>query len=241
MKNIVGKIIDKLSIAKLLIAAGFAATATTIALVVKALKKRLAAKRAKAMAQPISLSELEEEIEEAVEETDSDDSFEETPEIWIMDDTEESVEDPFGTFDNTLSDNEIEIEEETTDLQNTEQNSEPELDDEWYKKTLADLFNDESFLEPDEEYENPVMSQFSPEEIKKAKFAIEQCEKMSDKIHKKIRQLGVKCPSEYHQLSTQIAFAKIRLINHYGIVDQLCNFVFSNIFIITKNKRKELL
>ena len=219
MKNIVGKIIDKLSIAKLLIAAGFAVTATTIALVVKALKKRLAAKREKATAQPISLSELEEEIEEAVEETDSDDSFEETPEIWIMDEPEESVEDPFGTFDNTLSDNEIEIEEETTDLQNTEQNSEPELDDEWYKKTLADLFNDESFLEPDEEYENPVMSQFSPEEIKKAKFAIEQCEKMSDKIHKKIRQLGVKCPSEYHQLSTHIVFSKIIFFNHYGIVD----------------------
>ena len=116
--------------------------------------KATTAKREKATAHPISLSELEDEIgeiEEAVEETDSDDNFDEIPEIWIMDEPEESVEDPFGTFDNTLSDNEIEIEEETTDLQNTEQNSEPELDDEWYKKTLADLFNDESFLEPDEE------------------------------------------------------------------------------------------
>ena len=219
MKNIIGKIIDKLSIAKLLIAAGFAVTATTIALVVKALKKRLAAKKAKATAHPISLSELEdeiEEIEEAVEETDSDDSFEETPEIWIMDDTEESVEDPFGTFDNTVRETGNEVGEETADLQNIE----PELDDEWYKKTLANLFNDESFLEPDEEYENPVMSQFSPEEIKKAKFAIEQCEKMSDKIGKKIREIGLEnCPSEYRKLKRQAALANIRLRTHYGIVD----------------------
>ena len=175
MKNIVGKIIDKLSIAKLLIDAGFEVTATTIALVVKALKKRLAAKRARATAQPISLSELEEEIEEAVEETDSDDSLEEIQEIWIMDGTEESVEDPFGTFDNTLSDNEIEIEEETTDLQNTE----PELDDEWYKKTLANLFEDPELLEPDEEFEDPFAIQLSPEERKQVEWAISQCKNLS--------------------------------------------------------------
>ena len=87
------------------------------------------------------------------------------------------------------------------------------------------------------------MPQFSPEEIKKAKFAIEQCEKMSDKMGKKIRQLGFEnCPSEYRQLSRQAALASLRLRTHYGIVDQLRNFVFSNIIIITKkNERKELL
>ena len=187
MKNIVGKIIDKLSIAKLLIAAGFAVTATTIALVVKALKKRLAAKRAKAMAQPISLSELEdeiEEIEEAVEETDSDDNFDEIPEIWIMDEPEESAEDPFGTFDNTLGDNEIEIEEETTDLQNTE----PELDDDWYKKTLANLFEDPELLEPDEEFEDPFAMHLSPEERKQVEWAISQCKHLSKECARMIRK-----------------------------------------------------
>lgn len=229
MKDIISKIIDKISIAKILIAAGIAVTATTIALAIKALKKRIAAKKAKPVVhvQAIKLSELDEVTFEDTEE----EIVEKEPETDIMD--SEEFEDELEESDIRQDDIEsstVMVEEsdpiemgfgampftnDTSKMDLASQSNEQEFDDEWYKKTLADLLNDESFLEPDEEYEDPFASKLSPEERKKAEFAIEQCKKMSDKIHEKIRKLGSDCPSEYYQLDRQITMARNRIYNYY--------------------------
>lgn len=230
MKDIISKIIDKISIAKILIAAGIAVTATTIALAIKALKKRLAAKKVKpvAPAQVIKLSELEED--KTFEDTE-DELVEEEPETDIID--SEEFEDELEESDIRQEDIELSsvmVEEsdpiemgfgampftnDTSKIDLASQSNEQEFDDEWYKKTLADLLNDESFLEPDEEYINPFAPKLSPEERKKVEFAIEQCEKMSDKIGEKIQKLGSDCPSEYYQLDRQVVLAKMRILRYY--------------------------
>ena len=229
MKDIISKIIDKISIAKVLIAAGIAVTATTIALAIKALKKRLAAKKAKPVApvQAIKLSDLEDTTFE-----DTEDELVEEESESVINDSEE-FEDELEESDIRQEDIELSsvmVEEsdpiemgfgampftnDTSKIDLASQSNEQEFDDEWYKKTLADLLNDESFLEPDEEYINPFAPKLSPEERKKVEFAIEQCEKMSDKIGEKIQKLGSDCPSEYYQLDRQVVLAKMRILRYY--------------------------
>lgn len=230
MKDIISKIIDKISIAKVLIAAGIAVTATTIALAIKALKKRLAAKKVKPVApiQAIKLSDLDEVTfedteEEIVEEEpgddiiDSEESEDELEELSDMvEDTEvppikveeaDPVEMGFGsivfTNDNTKKD---------LDAQKSEQ----KLDDEWYKKTLANIFDDESFLEPEEEYVDPFESEHTPEEIEQARWAVLQCEKLIEKLSSPAYKNSERC-HEYAKLVREAMMTQTSLRLNYQI------------------------